>query len=256
MHQLIDTHAHLDEIDDTEAVLAEAAAVGVTGIVAVGEDHASNIRVLELAAKYPGVVFPALGLHPWNIKPNKIDETLKFVEEHAENAVAIGEIGLDYHKRVRQVADKDIQKEVFFSLLEIAVLHGKPASIHSRYAWKDAVNLVVSSGLKQPVFHWFTGPSSVLSEIIQRGYYLSATPAVAYHEEHRRAIRDCPINQLLLETDTPVTYGFGRGFEFTASPKDIMKVLSSLTEILSLSAETIAEATSANAKTLFNIQNK
>jgi len=253
---LIDTHAHLDEIEDAEAVLNEAKAAGVVGIIAVGQGLASNQKTIEIARRYPGLVFPAMGLHPWSLGTEDIDRCLEFIDNHGGDAVAIGEIGLDYHKRVRAVADKDRQQAVFRELLKIAVRHDRPALIHSRYAWRDALSLVEEAGATKAVFHWYTGTSSVLREIIERGYYVSATPAVEYHEEHRRAVREAPLNQLLLETDCPVVYGRGGAGEFTSQPADVVRSLKEAALLKGLPEKELARATTANAVRLFALDLK
>jgi TatD DNase family protein len=254
MYQLIDTHAHLDEIENLEHVLAEARQAGVMAIVAVGSDLASNNKTLEIASSYPGFVYPALGWHPWYINEADIDTVLEFIESNIDKAVAVGEVGLDYHKRVRAAAGKDLQHTVLSEILKIAVKHNKPALVHSRYAWRDAFDLVKQSGLEKAVFHWYTGPSSVLRDIIDSGYYLSATPAIAYHEEQRRAVKETPLEQLLLETDSPVVYARGREGEFTSSPADVVRSLKGAAVLKNVSEDEIAEATTENAKRLFGIQ--
>ena len=67
MYKLIDTHAHLEEIEALDQTLTEARSAGVIAIVAVGSDYESNEKVLALAEVYRGFVYPALGLHPWNL---------------------------------------------------------------------------------------------------------------------------------------------------------------------------------------------
>jgi TatD DNase family protein len=253
MYLLVDSHAHLDEIENLDEALAGAKTAGLTAIVAVGSDFSSNVKTLEIAATYPGLVYPALGWHSWNIKEVEIDANLEFIKNQSDDAVAIGEVGLDYHKRVLTVAGKDLQKRVFREILKIAKDSGKPALIHSRYAWRDAFFLVIESGVEKAVFHWFTGPTSVLKDIIDRGYYISATPAVAYHEEHRRAVKETPLKQLLLETDSPVTYARGREGEFTAVPADVVRSLRGAAALKSVSEAEIAVATTENARKLFEI---
>jgi TatD DNase family protein len=253
MHGLVDTHAHLEEITDLEHTVDVALAAGLVAIVAVGSDLASNQRVLEISRAYPSLVFPALGLHPWNLKENELEETIGFVERHAAEAVGIGEIGLDYHKRVVASASKERQKHIFARLLQIAVRHSKPALVHSRYAWRDCLDLVEQAGVDKAVFHWFTGPSSVLRDVISRRYYLSATPAAEYHEEHRRAVRETPLELLLLETDSPVTYGRGRQTEFQARPVDVRRSLASSAALRNEPEELVAEATTDNAMKLFGL---
>ena len=251
MLHLIDTHAHLDEIENLDEQIAEAKESGLIAIIAVGSDLSSNRQVLELSALYRGFVYPALGWHPWYIKEEEIDAHLEFISANIDKAVGVGEIGLDYHKRVRAVANKDLQKTVLEELLKIAAGHDKPALIHSRYAWRDAYDAVDRAGLAKAVFHWYTGTSSVLRDIISHGYYISVTPAVEYHEEHRRAVKEAPLDRLLLETDSPVTYGRGSDHEFTASPADVRRSLKVASELKGLSEEEIAAATTENAERLF-----
>jgi TatD DNase family protein len=253
MYRLIDTHAHLDEIENLEQVLADAKKAGLVAIIAVGSDIASNAKVLEISEKYPGFVYPALGWHPWYIKESEIRPSLEFIEANVDRAVALGEVGLDYHKRVRVIADKDLQKRVLRELLKIAREHKKPALIHSRYAWRDALDAVIEAGLEKAVFHWYTGTSSVLRDIIDRGYYISVTPAVEYHEEHRRAVKEVPLERMLLETDSPVVYARGRENEFTSSPADVVRSLKGAAVLKSLSEEVVAETTTENAIRLFGI---
>ena len=225
----------------------------MVAVIAVGVDYESNNKVLEIARAQPGFVYPALGLHPGNLKPAEIEHTLEFIEAHIDKAVAIGEIGLDYHKRVRAVAGKDTQQSVLRQLLALARRYNKPVSIHSRYAWRDALGLVQESRLEKAVFHWFTGPSSVLRDITSQGYFISATPAVEYHEEHRRAVREIPLERLLLETDSPVVYGRGRELEFEARPAATVRALRGAASLRDASEKQIAEATTENALKLFNI---
>ncbi len=253
MYRLIDTHAHLDEIEDLETVLADAKEAGLVAIVAVGSDLASNRKVLELAALYKDLVYPALGWHPWFIKESEIDANLKFIASHISEAVAIGEVGLDYHKRVRAVADKALQKRVLGGILKIAKDHDKPALIHSRYAWRDALDAVLGARLEKAVFHWYTGTSSVLRDIIAQGYYISVTPAVEYHEEHRRAVKEIPLERMLLETDCPVVYQRGSENEFTSSPADVLRSQKGAATLKGVSEEEIAEVTTQNSKRLFGI---
>lgn len=253
MYRLVETHAHLDEIKDLERVLKEAEAAGIRTIIAVGQDYESNQKTLAIGERYKGLVYPALGLHPANLEVATLERDLRFIADNASRAVAIGEIGLDYHKRVRQKADKALQAQVFRQVLKIAGTNNLPALVHSRYAWRDALDLVKEAGLEKAVFHWYTGTSSVLGEIINLGYFVSATPAVEYHEEHRKAIKAAPPDRLLLETDSPVVYGRGSDTELEARPVDILRSLKGVSELTGRDEAGIAEVTSNNALKLFGL---
>ena len=254
MYKLIDTHAHLDELKNLDLMLEEAKKAGVIAIVAVGSNHQSNIKTLEISQKHRRFVYPALGLHPWelgNLGTSEIDDNLRFIEQNIASAVAVGEIGLDYDKRVVKAASKELQQEVLGRLLNIARQYAKPAIIHSRYAWKDALSLIQDAGIDKAVFHWFTGFSSVLRDIIDGGYFISATPAAEYHEEHRRAVKEAPLPRLLLETDCPVTYG--RAARYESQPADVLRSLQAVSQLKGVDESTIAEQTTRNAIDFFSL---
>jgi TatD DNase family protein len=254
MPRLIDTHAHLDEIKSIDLALKKASAEGIEAVIAVGQDIASNRRVFELAARHQGFIYPAIGLHPWAISElntEQINENIAYIKDNLRQACALGEVGLDYDKRVLKNTEKDTQKDVLRKLLELAVEYDKPVSLHSRYAWKDSLQLVIDTGVKKLVFHWYTGLSSTLAELIQNGYYISATPAAEYHEEHRRAIREVPLDRLLLETDSPVHYG--RETRYESQPSDVLRSLKAAAEIKHISESELAGITTANAKFVFGI---
>lgn len=254
MYRLVDTHAHLDELSNLDMILDAAKKAGVVAIVAVGSNRQSNSKTLEISREYGRLVYPALGLHPWelaNMTASEIDDTLRFIEQNIGAAVAIGEVGLDYDKRVLKGASKELQKEILSRLLKIGKNHRKPAIIHSRYAWKDALQMALETGLDRAVFHWFTGFSSVTRSIMDNGYFISATPAAEYHEEHRRAIRESSVDKLLLETDCPVTYG--RESKYESNPGNVVRTLRAVAQLKELDEGALAEITTKNAISLFSL---
>lgn len=255
MEELIDTHAHLDEIENLDQELQKAKEVGLKGVLTMGSNHESNLKVLELSNLYSSFVYPALGLHPWeihNLSSDQITAEMLFIEENIERITAIGEIGLDYNKRIIKLTGKDTQKEILKHLLRIAKKYDKPVSIHSRYAWKDCFDIVKQAGINKAVFHWFTGFSSVLRDILDTGYFVSGNPAAEYHEEHQRAIKETPLSQLLLETDCPVWYG--RETKYKSGPSDIVRSLKAAASLKGMSEEVIAQITTDNSAHLFDLR--
>ena len=252
MYRLIDSHAHLEELEDLDSAIDRAKQNGVVAIVAVGSDYESNNRVLEIAGKYRGFVYPALGLHPGLLHQatSPLERQIQFLEDHLDQAVAIGEVGLDYHKRALSGTSKDRQHIVFSMLLSLGQKHRKPVVIHSRYAWRDSFTLAKGAGVELAVFHWYTGPSNVLKDILDAGYFVSATLAAEYHAEHRRAVKEAPLERLLLETDCPVVYQGHR-----SEPADVTRSLQAAADIKGLPAGVVAEKTSENAMLLFGLAN-
>jgi TatD DNase family protein len=254
MAGLVDTHAHLDELEGLGPAVERAKRAGVTAIISMGQDLASNIETFKLASAYPGFIYPAIGLHPWslgNMSDHVLEENIAFIRENLQDTVALGEVGLDYDKRVLKGAGKDQQKEVLKSLLNLAVELDRPVSFHSRYAWKDSLQIVKESGVRRLVFHWYTGFSSTLAELIEGGYYISATPAAEYHDEHRRAIREVPAERLLLETDCPVHYG--REEKYRSEPADMLRSLKASAAIKGIDQAELSRIVQENTIRLFGI---
>ncbi|MEM3003814.1 MAG: TatD family hydrolase [Candidatus Bathyarchaeia archaeon] len=241
--RLVDTHAHLDGLIDVAGAIERARLMGVTAVVAVGASSQANTRILEIAQEHD-FVYPAIGIHPAEAEAAS-DEDLRFVDENADACVAIGEIGLDYSYGV----DKELQKTIFKRMLEIAVRHDKPVSLHSRYAWDEVLSCALDQGIKRGVFHWYTGPLDTLEKILDRGYLISATLAVEYSVKHREAIERAAVDSILLETDTPVKY---RGV--ASEPSHIIRVADAVAAIKNIAVERLAEITTSNACKLFGAQ--
>ncbi|MBT9149542.1 MAG: TatD family hydrolase [Dehalococcoidia bacterium] len=253
---LIDTHAHLDDIENLDPAIARAREGGLIAIIAIGVDYESNNRVLEIAERYRSLVFPALGCHPGELRAAETERNLQFIEDNVERAVGIGEIGLDYHKRVTSKASKDTQKQVLKDVLSIAKRYAKPALIHSRYSWRDCLALVQELGVERAVFHWYSGPMSVLHDLIRQGFFASATLAAEYHEGHRRAISETPCDNLLLETDSPVVYRWGTELAHPSEPADVTRVLEAVAKLKGVERGVVAQRTTENALTLFGLSNQ
>jgi len=241
---MIDTHAHLDEILEIDQVIERAKAVGVGKIIAVGMDIDSNNKTLELAQRYPGIIYPAIGYHPWSITLQGIDENLAFLENNLSSCVALGEVGLDYKAKVK----KQLQWDVFSKLLFIAVRYNKPVIVHSRLSHLRTYQMVKDTGIKKAVFHWYSGSLDILEQIINDGYFISATPALAYSQPHQAAIARAPLEQILLETDSPVEYQ-GK----VSEPADLIKTLREVSRCKGIELEEAMQVTTHNAEKLFSI---
>jgi TatD DNase family protein len=242
---LIDAHVHLDMIRPVEPAIANARAAGISVIVAVGMDIFSNRKTLELSRQFPGMVYPALGYHPWNIKEEEIDKTLAFLDEHLKNAVALGEVGLDYKVKVK----KEVQHRVFESVLDLAEKYGTPVNVHSRYSYERTHAMVTAAHIPKAVFHWYSGPMEVLDKIIADGYCVSATPALAYSYHHREAMIRAPLSNILIETDAPVEFN-GKPSE----PATLVETLHELARLKEMPVSEIAQITSENSRKFYALK--
>jgi TatD DNase family protein len=242
---VIDTHVHLDELPDPQGDIETARQGGVIGMVAVGQDIASNQKTLEIAAQNPGFVFPAMGYHPWRLNPDDDEETLAQMNTHLPQCVALGEVGLDYKAKTK----KKVQKAMFLRILAMAKKHDKPVIVHCRYSHQTAYQMLKEAGIEQAVFHWYSGPLELIPLIAESGYYMSACPALLYNPYHEKAINAVPLSNLLLETDTPVQYQ-----ELVSRPVHVQVTLKEAARVKGISAEEIAAQTTKNARRCFGLK--
>ena len=241
---MIDTHAHLNEIEEITRAIQRAKDADIRGIVAVGMDLASNISTLDLAKQFPDMVHPAIGYHPWSISTDTIEENLKFIEDNLPKCIALGEVGIDYKTKVK----KPVQWDVFAKVLSLAIRHNRPVIVHSRFSHQRSHQMVKDSGIEKAVFHWYTGSLEILEKIIDDGYYISATPALAYSPPHQTAMKAAPIERILVETDSPVEYQ-GK----VSEPADLSVTLNELSSLKKMELDKVRNITTANAKHFFGL---
>ena len=199
---MIDTHAHLDALDDPGAALARARDAGVTRVVTVGTGIESNRRVLDLADREDGVVC-ALGIHPHSTGTagdGDLD-ALRELLEHPK-AVAVGETGLDHF---RDYAPHNRQAELFRAQGEIAADVGKALVVHTRAADEDTVAVLsrLPVGLTV-VLHCFS--SSALRAPARQPRWdcsFAGHPTNPKAAALRGAAARVPAERILAETDSP-----------------------------------------------------
>jgi TatD DNase family protein len=241
---VIDTHAHLDALDDPASALERARRAGVERVIAIGSGLASARATLALAEREEGV-FAAVGVHPHQAGDA---EDVRAVADEA--AVAVGEIGLDFF---RDYAPRDDQRRVFAAQLELAAELGKPVVIHCRAAEDETVRMLEAfDGVV--VLHCFSSPA-LLPTALERSYYVSFAGNVTYPkaEELREAARRVPADRILAETDTPYLSPQpvrGRQNE----PAHVVHTLAALADARGEDASELAGRIDANASAAFALR--
>ena len=252
---IIDTHAHIDQLEDLSGALARAHEAGVSDIVAMSVDVDSMKKLLEIAGRYQQPkIHISLGVHPGLVKPDEQDKVFEFMRGHIKQAKVIGETGLDYwYKWVRKnEGERQKQKDSFSFHLNLAREFDLPIVIHSRGAWRDCLQMARDSGVKRALFHWYSGPVDILDQVLEAGFYVSTSPSVAYSPESQKAMAHAPIKRILVETDSPVSYKEGENF-FKAEPKDVIKTWKALAQLKNLNEQEVLETVNSNAKSFFRI---
>jgi TatD DNase family protein len=197
---VIDTHAHLDALDDAGAAVARARDAGVTRILTVGTDVAGCRRALELADLHDGV-YAILGIHPHEAATASGEDVAEVAALLAHpRAVAVGETGLDWF---RDYAPRERQLELFQALLNVARSTRKPVVIHTRAADDDTLAALREFD-GRVVLHCFSSPR-LLEPALERGWYVSFAGNASFPKavDLRLAAREVPHDRILLETDTP-----------------------------------------------------
>ncbi len=263
MIDLIDTHAHLQgpEFDaDREAVIARAAAAGVTAIVVPAVDAATAGAAIGIAERQPGV-FAAAGCHPHEascLTPGDLAQ-IEALLCHPR-VVAIGEIGLDFY---RMHSPRDVQIAVFEQMLGLAERHALPVIVHSREAGDTVYRLLAAwsrraapafEGRALGVMHYFSGTAAEAQGYVDLGFVISAHTSVTHPKAAllREAVAAIPLASLVIETDSP--YGAPQAHRGRRNePAFVAEAAAKIAAIKGISLEAVAAATSANAARLFRL---
>ena len=197
---MIDTHAHLDALDDPDAAVSRAVEAGVSRILTVGTTVAGCRTALDLADRHEGV-YAVLGLHPHEAGSVAVGDVDRLTEllDHPR-AVAVGETGLDYF---RDYAPRDDQRRLFRRLLTVAADTGKPVVVHTRAADEDTL-AELDGFAGTVVLHCFSS-TDLLPAALDRGYYVSFAGNATYPKaaDLRTAAARIPADRILAETDAP-----------------------------------------------------
>ena len=210
----VDSHAHLEIITDTAPnssevgeILKQAKSVGVDRVMQVGYSAEQSRWCVEAAEFWNESVLAAVALHP-NEAPivENLEKDLKVIEELANHprVRAIGETGLDYFRTPPELRKR--QQEAFKWHIELAKKTKKALVIHDRDSHEDILSVLREVGAPdKTIFHCFSGDVEMAKTCIDRGYILSFAGTMTFKNapQLRDAVKLVPIDQLLVETDSP-----------------------------------------------------
>ena len=254
--KLIDAHVHLSDSEyasHIDELIADAKSSGVTALVTNSMDLKTCQNDIKLSEKYPNLVYPALGIHPWNVNvidESELQETIDFIQKQKGVVKAIGEIGLDC--KYKTVWEK--QTMVFDKMLHLAEALELPVIIHSRGTTDIIVEILASYKLKRVLLHWFSHPVSALTKALDKGYFITEGPPATYSSGIREVVEKTPLTNLLTETDGPVTYWKQPFNGQLTKPSYIHNVVGAVAEIKKMQPEEVAEQIIKNFETFFNIK--
>ncbi len=255
MPRLIDSHVHLDDdafSHDRDAVIDRAARAGVESMIVPAVDFESWTRIRELAEHCPEI-HPAYGLHPMalaNHAPGHVDALSSWLD--ATRAVAVGEIGLDFHV---DGLDHDQQRLYFSRQLELARERRLPVIVHARGALEETSLTLRRTGVMGGVVHSFSGSEQQARRLWDMGFHLGIGGPVTYERAQRlrRIVASMPIEFLLLESDAPDQPDAAHRGERN-EPARLTEVLRCVASLRGETEADVAHATSTNARRLFNLE--
>lgn len=259
---IVDTHCHLDDDqfdDDLDEVILRAREKGIVNIIIPGADIKDISKARDISYAYDDVYFAA-GVHPYHAD----DFDLAYLEEMANDkrCIAIGECGLDYYKikehfstQEEILSNKELQKKIFKSQIDLAIKLKKPIIIHAREANEDIYDILKFSANKLVggVLHCYNA-SKLLLELKDCGFYFGIGGVITFKNANNlvQIINSIPLDRLLIETDAPYLAPVphrGKRNE----PSYTRLVVEKISEILNLDVNKIEDITTSNAKRLFGI---
>jgi len=259
--KFVDAHIHLSDSEYSQKVskiVEDAKRSNVVALVSNSMNLQTSLLSLRLAEEYPGLVYAALGIHPWNVEnlsSSELQDTMKLIfqqKEHKEKMVAVGEIGLDF-QYARSEELQSLQLQVFHEMLRIAEKFSLPVIIHSRGTTPRVMGLLPSYGVKKVLLHWFSHPLGLLPQIVDYGYYITEGPPSVYSTGIREIIRRIPLTNLLTETDGPVRFWGPFKGEMT-TPSFIPKVVEAIAQLKGKKENDVADQIVQNFTNFFGIK--
>ena len=257
----VDAHAHIEIVANTSfdspevrQVIEDAARAGIDRIVQVGYSAEQSQWGANLAALYDGQILAAVALHP-NEAPvvADLDADLAIIENLASQprVRAIGETGLDYFRTPPELRGR--QQESFKWHIDLAKRTKKALVIHDRDSHDDVLSVLLEVGApEKTVFHCFSGDVEMAKECIERGYILSFAGTVTFKNapELREALAITPIDQILVETDSPFLAPTPHRGSLN-SPAQIATIVRAMAQERKADLEEFANSLSRNAERVF-----
>lgn len=254
---LIDTHTHLylSEFENggNDAV-SRALDAGVGHLIMPNVDLGTISPMRNLAARWPGKISMAMGLHPTEVGENwrqDLDVTNAELTTHKSDYVAVGEVGIDLYW------DKSFEREqmlVFDEQMTLAAEHRLPVIIHCREGLDQALEVISGHKDVPAVFHSFGGTIEDVEKIRRLGdYYFGINGIVTFKNSKLRDVLPAiGLDRLVLETDSPYLAPVPHRGKRNESAY-LTATAAHVAQSLNLTNQEIADITTQNAKRLFNL---
>lgn len=245
-----DSHCHLTYDGVDADAVADAAAAGVTRIVTVGTDAESSRQAIAAAAAHPDV-YATVGLHPHEARAGTA-EVAAILDQGDPKVVAVGECGLDYYY---EHSPREQQRAAFAEQIRLAHARDLTLVVHTRDAWDETFDILSAEGPPPRwIVHCFSGGAEEARRALDMGAYLSFSGIVTFKtaEPVREAARLCPMDRMLVETDSPYLAPVPHRGQANR-PAWVAAVGTAVAELRRLDVAAVAKATWDNTTAAFRL---
>jgi len=240
---VIDTHCHIDLYSNPLQIANDCERLGIVTIgmtnlpshYELGYNHLFSYKKVRLA----------LGMHPLHAESHE-KELPRFIS-NIDKTSYIGEVGLDFSRE--GIASKSIQLNTFKFILSAIKEKKKIISLHSRKAEKEIFQHLRQRNIKAAIFHWYSGPLSLIKDIAEAGFMFSINPAMIRSKSGQEIIRRIPIANTLTESDGPFISIKDR----PVKPNDIIVVQDYLSSIWKISGRDVDSRIHENFSRLLQV---
>lgn len=255
---IVDSHTHINDpafINDVEGYIKLSSLANVKAFLCIGYDLKSSIESVKLANQYPNI-YAAVGIHPTETKSASEKDLLE-IEKLLNNpkVIAVGEVGLDFYWD-KEEKIKNLQLNWFNKFIDLANRYHKPIIIHSR----DAINLTYETLLnhkvnKAGIIHCYSAGKDYVKRYLELGYYFGIGGTVTFKNaiSVKEAVKEIPLDRLLLETDAPYLAPTPYRGKQNHS-QYIPLVIKEISYIKGINAEEIEKETTKNFEKLFSVK--
>ncbi|ASJ02684.1 deoxyribonuclease [Thermococcus profundus] len=253
---MIDAHCHIEMFKGRAGEVVEESKKHLNAVVdSITEYRKFHVwKSWDLLKPYFDFVFPTLGYAPNEARRGnweKVKRVEEFIRDHANDIVAVGEIGLDFYYAKTEEERKN-QREIFHHFLNLAAELDKPVVLHARDAEKEVFEAIQKAGVKA-YFHSYSGPKELALEIAKEGHIIGINTGIDFIPAVREVAEIIPLESIVVETDAPYMSPYKGEKNY---PWNVEYAVRRISEIKGLGFEEVENATERNTVKFFGLRLK
>ncbi|MDO8647970.1 MAG: TatD family hydrolase [Candidatus Diapherotrites archaeon] len=243
-----DVHCHFDYFENPAEIIVAAEKAGVKRIIANSTTLEGLHKCLALKMQFPKIISVALGYHPTHIfedSASKREETMNHIIQHASEAIAFGEVGLDFDEQTSK-EEKELQVAIFKKFILLSKEFKKPLIVHARGSRAEVLRILQEENAQKVLLHSFVCKEKQMKDLLKTSFFVSVGAGVLNSEWIQKFAQELPLEKLLLETDSPLEFSGEQ-----CSSVWIPRIASKIAELKGIQAENVQKAAEKNFQALF-----